>query len=234
MNDCPKSRPNDHPNGLSADDPIPVGSEIGTRRDVLPVIRAEDPVMRAYAGRPWLRAYVARETRSPYFAEYERERDAVVSDFALGHHAMVVGAIGSGKTRLAIHLISEQIRRGRSLVMLDPKTDTIDEMIDVARKAGVPASRVTIIRPGDISGGVPGWNPLATGLSLSLTTSSFVSILEALYSVLRQIVENIDQIEVLEPPRWSTNANLRGLTRLRAAATPRADLGGVFAASETA
>lgn len=42
------------------------------------------------------------------------------------------------------------------------------------------------------------------------------------HAVLREIVTNIDRIEVVEPPVWTTNANLRGLTRLRVAVTPRA------------
>jgi beta-dihydromenaquinone-9 omega-hydroxylase len=41
-------------------------------------------------------------------------------------------------------------------------------------------------------------------------------------AVLREIVAHIDRIEVVEPPAWTTNANLRGLTRLRVAVTPRA------------
>ncbi|HTX95348.1 MAG TPA: cytochrome P450 [Mycobacterium sp.] len=41
-------------------------------------------------------------------------------------------------------------------------------------------------------------------------------------AVLREIVTNVDRIEVVEPPAWTTNANLRGLTRLRVAITPRA------------
>jgi cytochrome P450 len=41
-------------------------------------------------------------------------------------------------------------------------------------------------------------------------------------AVLREIVTNIDRIEVVEPPTWTTNANLRGLTRLRVSVTPRA------------
>jgi cytochrome P450 len=40
-------------------------------------------------------------------------------------------------------------------------------------------------------------------------------------AVLREIVTNIDRIEVVEPPMWTTNANLYGLTRLRVAVTPR-------------
>jgi cytochrome P450 len=40
-------------------------------------------------------------------------------------------------------------------------------------------------------------------------------------AVLREIVANIDRIDVLAPPAWTTNANLRGLTRLQVAVTPR-------------
>jgi beta-dihydromenaquinone-9 omega-hydroxylase len=41
-------------------------------------------------------------------------------------------------------------------------------------------------------------------------------------AILREIVTNIDRIDVIEPPTWTTNANLRGLVRLRVAVTPRA------------
>jgi beta-dihydromenaquinone-9 omega-hydroxylase len=41
-------------------------------------------------------------------------------------------------------------------------------------------------------------------------------------AVLREIVDNIDRIDVVEPPAWTTNANLRGLTRLKVAVAPRA------------
>ena len=40
-------------------------------------------------------------------------------------------------------------------------------------------------------------------------------------AILREIVANIDRIDVLEPPVWTTNANLRGLERLKVAVTPR-------------
>ena len=41
-------------------------------------------------------------------------------------------------------------------------------------------------------------------------------------AVLREIVTNIERIEVVEPPTWTTNANLLGLNRLRVSVTPRA------------
>jgi cytochrome P450 len=40
-------------------------------------------------------------------------------------------------------------------------------------------------------------------------------------AVLREVVANIDRIDVVEPPTWTTNANLLGLSRLRVAVAPR-------------
>jgi beta-dihydromenaquinone-9 omega-hydroxylase len=40
-------------------------------------------------------------------------------------------------------------------------------------------------------------------------------------AVLREVVANIDRIDVVEPPTWSTNANLLGLSRLRVAVAAR-------------
>lgn len=42
-------------------------------------------------------------------------------------------------------------------------------------------------------------------------------------AVLREIVDNVDRIELAEPPTWSTNSNLRGLSRLTVRVTPRGD-----------
>jgi len=40
-------------------------------------------------------------------------------------------------------------------------------------------------------------------------------------AVLREVVANIDRIDVVEPPTWTTNANILGLNRLRVAFAPR-------------
>jgi cytochrome P450 len=74
---------------------------------------------------------------------------------------------------------------------------------------------------------------VAFGSGIQLCPGAQLARMEG-QAVLREIVENIDRIEVVEPPTWSTNANLRGLTRLQVAMTPRAHLGGPFAASDTA
>ena len=40
-------------------------------------------------------------------------------------------------------------------------------------------------------------------------------------AVLREIVDNVDRIEVVGTPTWTTNPNLRGLTQMNVRLTPR-------------
>jgi hypothetical protein len=174
-------RSDDHKTARGGKHSIHLGESVGIERGALPKLHADGPLMRTVAGRLWMRALVARQLKSPYHKRYQAVRDASVPDSALGHHAAIVGKTGSGKTRLGLRLIAEQLRLGRSLVMLDPKTGTVDYALDAARKAGVPPDRVTVVTPGDLSAGVPGWNPLGAGMPVHLAAAELVSILSSLY-----------------------------------------------------
>lgn len=83
----------------------------------------------------------------------------------LHKHALVVGAIGSGKTRIVLHLLREQLRAGCSAVVIDFKPDTAREVVSLAREAGVAEEDISVLWTGEADAGVPGWNPLAVPLS---------------------------------------------------------------------
>ncbi|HEV3170369.1 MAG TPA: type IV secretion system DNA-binding domain-containing protein [Actinocrinis sp.] len=74
------------------------------------------------------------------------------------HHLHVVGPTGSGKSTLLAQLIKTDVEAGRSVLVLEPRGDLVEEVL-----AGVPAERredVVIIEPG-ATDKVVGFNPLA-------------------------------------------------------------------------
>lgn len=81
-----------------------------------------------------------------------------VTSWALDRHACIFGAIGSGKTRLALHLIQEQLRAGCSLLAIDPKSESVRDLLSCAISAGVAPEDVILIKPGE-DASIPGWNP---------------------------------------------------------------------------
>jgi type IV secretory pathway TraG/TraD family ATPase VirD4 len=103
---------------------------------------------------------------------------AEITPAALSHHAFLLGTTGTGKSRLTLHLLTEQLRSGCSAVILDPKAETIDHVTACAKLAGLTPDQVVLLRPGNIRSGVPGWNPLATGVPLHLAAVDIVSVLE--------------------------------------------------------
>lgn len=130
---------------------------------------SDDPVLARHASRPWMLAFL----RDKYggqdaggSGETGREdapSEAFVSDDLLARHTLLCGGSGSGKTRLLLHLLTEQIRRGYSAVVIDPKRETLWRVLSAAQEAHITPEQVTLLLPGQDGSGCPAWNPLVPG-----------------------------------------------------------------------
>ena len=141
-----------------------------------------------HADRPWFRAYAAERLDLPEAALTGSGTEgagapsgtARIGHDLLARHACVCGATGSGKTRLALHLLAEQIKAGCSVVMLDPKIETIRHLLALAHAAGMVPEQVTVLSPYLSGAGAPGWNPLdaqASGVPPAQAAADVVSVL---------------------------------------------------------
>lgn len=140
---------------------------------------SESPALRGHLRRPWLRAFVARELGLRASAPAEGlPAVAAVADWELDRHAFVVGSTGSGKSRLVLSLLFQQLAGGCSALVLAPKGETFDEVLAVAAAKGFPPERMTLFDP-RCADGAPGWNPLATGVPLAQAAGDFVALVMA-------------------------------------------------------
>ena len=142
------------------------------------------PELERHIGQPWFRAYASERLDIPLAAMEGADVPAgaarVEAD-QLARHVCVFGATGSGKTRLALHLLAEQIKAGCSVVMLDPKIETIRHLLSLAHSLGMAPEQVTVLSPHLSGAGAPGWNPLdgrASGISPAQAAADVVSVLE--------------------------------------------------------
>ena len=159
---------------------IPVGTVLPSPADTPLAIWTDEADLRPHVDRAWLRAYASAylgaDPRTP--GAGGRKTEAAVPVAALVRHACVFGSVGSGKSRLTLRLLAEQMKRGCSVLALDPKSETIEHLIAAAREAGVPEERVTVLDPADLGAGVPGWNPLQTDIPPDQAAVALVSILK--------------------------------------------------------
>ena len=141
----------------------------------------DDPSLRLHQGTPWLNAWL--KTRHDIDA---REIGALpggdfsIEQWLLGYHAVVFGASGSGKTRLALYLLRAQLMAGCSAVVLDYKEDTPREAAKIGRQCGLDDEDITVLWPSDPDAPVPGWNPFAVPLDdVDTAVDRFVSAVRA-------------------------------------------------------
>ncbi|WP_395137903.1 type IV secretory system conjugative DNA transfer family protein [Armatimonas sp.] len=145
---------------------------------------SDDPELIPHVDQPWLRAHACEKLELPmprHTGPNDKISIVAASHEQLARHAVVCGATGSGKTRLAMQLLYEQLKAGCSVVMMDPKLETIKHVLLMAQKAGITSDQVTMLMPGNANlAGVPGWNPLdykQTGTPPGQAAADFVSVL---------------------------------------------------------
>jgi hypothetical protein len=166
-----------------------VGRVLRTQENDAPLeLVTDEPLFRPYLKTSWLHGFVEErlgispkqksENSSP--SEFLVGANFALPDDSLARHVALFGSSGSGKSRLAFHLLQEQLKVGYSAVALDPKPDTIEHLLALAKAAGLRPEQITLLVPTDAENAV-GWNPLdyvVSGLPVAQVVGAFVSILE--------------------------------------------------------
>lgn len=159
------------------------GTILGTRLPHLnaeaSVIWTDDAELRPHADRAWMRAYASAHSGIAAQQNVESKKgNFVAPEWALERHTCLFGATGGGKSRLALHLVSDHLRQGGSALVLDPKPQTIAHLLDRCRMAGMEPEQIVVLDPADPASGIPGWNPLITGLPPAQAAADLVSTLK--------------------------------------------------------
>lgn len=95
-------------------------------------------------------------------------------------HTVVLGPTGSGKSTVMLDLVMQDIKSGRSVMVIDPKADFVTDIL-----ARIPDERlddVVVIDPSDSK--PVGFNPLKVhkGQDPSLTADAILSVFQELFS----------------------------------------------------
>lgn len=146
-------------------------------------IVCQDPALRPHATRPWLRAYVARQTgfqvasapRAVGRRAPAKGDPAQAPDWAQARHTLIAGSSGGGKSMLCECMLCGLLARGHSAVIIDPKFETIARLAARAREAGVPPGRITVVSPRVAF--TPGWNPFQAGIPPAQAAADFVALI---------------------------------------------------------
>jgi hypothetical protein len=130
--------------GLPVGDAVP-GVEVGS-----PEILA--PRTLARSGR---RLFIARD--------WSGERPVALSPEAATHHMAVIGPSGVGKSVLLANAILSDIEAGWGGLVIDPKGDLVDTVLDRVRQKDAQAGRVVVLDAGDDTRPVAGLDVLHGG-----------------------------------------------------------------------
>lgn len=106
-----------------------------------------------------------------------RGKRLLLTDNERARHIHVLGAIGTGKSKLLEAMIRQDIARGRGLCLIDPHGTLVDSVEAWCAASGLGrVRRIHLIRPGDDEF-VPGFNPLrmVPGEALSVRVDAMVA-----------------------------------------------------------
>ena len=95
-------------------------------------------------------------------------------------HTVILGPTGSGKSTVMLNLIMSDINAGRSVMVIDPKADLINDIL--ARMPEERLKDLVVIDPSDIN--AVGWNPLLSSRSKSpeLVADAILAVIKDIFS----------------------------------------------------
>lgn len=165
----------------------PVDIILGTRTESYapPNIVCNDDDLLRHIGKPWFNSWLEQQhgidmephrtepgpfALPPSFFQDDPERPS--------RHAFCVGKAGSGKTRFMLGLLREQLKLGCSAVVMDFKSETVQQALWCALDAGIAKEDIVALSPYS-DGAVPGWNPLSVPRdSIQDAAEQFADIVE--------------------------------------------------------
>jgi hypothetical protein len=173
-----------------------------------------EPVPGVEVGSPEILASrsLGRTGRSLFIArDWSGERPVALSPEAATHHVAVIGPSGVGKSVLLANSILSDIAAGHGGVVIDPKGDLLDTVLD--RVPPEHADRIVVLDAGDDTRAVPGLDVLRGG-DLDARADTLIRTFKAMF------------------PDWGIRSELFGRLGIRTlSATPGAtllDLGRLF------
>jgi hypothetical protein len=131
--------------GLPLGEAVP-GVEVGASRELL---------VPRHVARVGRRLFVGRDA--------DGARPVALSPEAASHHMAVVGPSGVGKSVLLANSILSDIEAGRGGVVIDPKGDMLDLVLDRIAPESPEAHRIMVLDAGDDSRAIPGIDVLRGG-----------------------------------------------------------------------
>ena len=171
--------------------PIVLGTCVEEADEPLKVFY-EGAEMKPHKGKPWLLSWLKKRDGKVLTYPKKPIGEVTIPADWLKAHAIHVGNSDSGKTRLALHLFREQLKRGCSGVFMDFKSETIQHAIQCALDAGMSKEQITVIWPADDRHGVPGWNPFAASLDeIDNAVGRFTSTLKGCFTSWGPSMDNL-------------------------------------------